>query len=104
MSVRDDDPSASAAATPTSVWKWFVKVSAQRITLRPAGLCVPRCRYQARSVIGANSGSCRSGWTPAARFATGARKFATRGAFDATRAAWSISPNAYACRGRSRPS
>ena len=71
-----------------------MKVSGQRITLRPAGLFVPRSAYQSRSVTGANSGRCRSGWTPAASFATGASEFATAGAFEAMRAAWSTSPNA----------
>ena len=71
-----------------------MNVSAQKITLRPAGLCVPRRLYQSRNVTGANSGSCRFGCAPAASLATGARKFATAGAFDARRAAWSIKPNA----------
>ena len=50
-----------------------------------------------RAVItGANSGISRRGWIPAARLKSGvlATAFATPGTFDATRAAWSISPNA----------
>src|SRR5262249_3321882 len=96
--------SSSTAATPTSGSKWFVNVSGQNSARRlPA-----RGRRAANhdwKVCGANAGSRRSCDTPAAAFATRAspgvwvRKPATPGARDASRAHWSISPNAYAWRG-----
>jgi hypothetical protein len=73
-----------------------VNVSAQRITRLPEPLRSGRPVNQSFNVTGANSGTSRSGWIPAARLKSGvlATAFANPGTFDATRAARSISPNA----------
>ncbi|CNF10460.1 Uncharacterised protein [Mycobacterium tuberculosis] len=100
---------ASTHATPTSVWKWLLNVSGNSTTGRPCGLAVPpRSRNHRCSVIGAKRGSGRLRSMPAASFASRARpgvcvaKFAISGIRDASRAAWSMNPNAYAYRGRHR--
>ena len=92
--------SASTAAIPISAWKKFVKVSAQRITRRPPPFRCGRCAYHSFSVGDANGGMCRFCETPIAALATVANgwvwvtKFTSPGTFEATRAAWSIRPNA----------
>ena len=100
---------ASTQATPTWVCRWLLKVSGNSTTGRPAGFRLPpRWRNHCCSVIGANEGSGRRGSTPAANLASRDRpgvcrqKLATSGIRDASRAAWSMNPNAYAYRGRQR--
>src|SRR4051812_35136234 len=102
--------STSVAACATSGWKWLLKVSAQRITLRPLLLCSGREKNHDLKVRGANCGILRWDATPAANFArcespgVWVARFTIPGQMEASRAHLSIQPNAYACRGRNLPS
>ena len=87
-----------------------MNVSGNRTTRIPDGFFVPpRRENHSRSDSGAIDGASRRCVIPPAVFTSrdtiGARstKFASPGTFDATRTALSISPSAYAARGRTRP-
>ena len=78
-----------------------MNVSAQRITRRPpAPSRCGRCANHSFSVVVANGGMCRFCETPIAALASASNgfvcvtKLTRRGIFEATRAAWSISPKA----------
>ena len=73
-----------------------MNVSAQRITRLPPPLRGGRRANHCFSVSGANSGTRRCGWIPAARLKSDVfvTALASPGTLEATRAAWSISPKA----------
>ena len=93
--------SASTAATPTSVCMWLLNVSGKRTTFRPAGFVVPpRCLNHCWSVSGANVGHRPLLRHPGGELEGLRERRRVRdevdepGARDASRATWSISPNA----------
>ena len=102
MTCQPAASSASTAATPTSVCMWLLNVSGKRTTFRPAGFVVPpRCLNHCWSVSGANARHLAAPASiPAASLKACANggvcvtKLTSPGARDASRATWSISPNA----------